>query len=63
MKGWTIWSRSHSHDIGFMHCSDPATTFLPSQLKRILSNPEGIAPGDDLQTLHYPRYTLRQKNR
>lgn len=42
------------HDVGLVYCSDPAAAFLPGQSEGIVSNPERIIPGDDLQTLHNP---------
>ncbi len=47
------FQQRNSHDVGLMHGSDPATTFLPGQFEGVFSNPEGIVPGDDLETLHY----------
>lgn len=43
-----------------MHSGDPAATPLPGKLECILSNPEGIGPGDDLQTLYHPWHILQQ---
>lgn len=45
--------QSDSHDVSLVYGSDPATTFLLGQSEGVLSNPEGIVPGDDLETLHY----------
>lgn len=48
-----------SHDVSLMHSSDSAATLLPGKSESIVGDPEGIVPGDDLQTLHYPGYTLK----
>lgn len=44
-----------------MYSSDPATAFFPGQLESIVSNPEGVVSGDDLETFHYTRYTLNEE--
>ena len=51
--------QSNSHDVGLVYSSDPLTTFFPGQSKGIVSDPEGIVPGDDLETFHNPGYTLK----
>lgn len=50
--------QSSSHDVGLVYSSDPTTAFLPSQSEGVVSDPEGIVPGDDLETFHYSTYTL-----
>lgn len=44
-----------------MYSSDLATAFFPGQLESIVSDPEGVVSGDDLETFHYPRYTLNEE--
>lgn len=51
--------QSYSHDVGLVYGSDPTTAFLPGQSEGVVSDPEGIVPGDDLETLHDSCYTLK----
>lgn len=53
--------QSNSHDVGLVYSSDPTAAFLPGHSKSIVSNPEGIVSGDDLETFHYPGHTLRKR--
>ena len=46
--------QGNSHDVSLVYGGDPATTFLPGQSEGVFGDPEGIVPGDDLETLHDP---------
>lgn len=50
--------QSSSHDVGLVDGGDPAAAFLPGQSEGVVGDPEGIVPGDDLETLHDSRDTL-----
>lgn len=52
---------SNSHDVGLVYSSHPATAFFPRQTESILSNPEGIASSDNLETFHNPRNALKKR--
>lgn len=51
---------SNSHDVGLVYSSHPAAAFFPRQTESVLSNSEGIAPSDNLETFHHPRNTLKK---
>lgn len=40
--------KGNLHDVSFVYSSDPAATSLPGQFEGIISNPDGIIPGDNL---------------
>lgn len=50
----------NSHDVCLVYSSYSSPTFLPGQSEGIISDPQGIVSGDDLETFHYPRYTLHE---
>lgn len=55
-----IWY-SNSHDVGLVYSGDPAAAFFSCQAESILSNPEGIASRDNLETFHNPGNTLKKR--
>lgn len=51
----------YSHDVGLVYSSHPATALFLRQVESILGNPEGIVSGDNLETFHNPRNTLKKE--
>lgn len=49
------------HDVSFVDSRDLAAPFLPGQFEGVVSDTEGVVPGDDFQAFHNSRNTLKHR--